>query len=261
MREEESTCQVFAAVAVDALWRSFETAVEQKQGTSQLERLCAELTREEQQKQLRREQKKLKRKRKKGKLAEQDGKDNCNDCECAGEFDDKDDTDKDCSCSPEKSDDNIEMLNCNCEDLSSVKNDSKFNEDRMNLDTIKINKGTNCKKSNCDELWSDECKCDRSDKKNGKKSYKYDSFLSTECNGKKENGNSSDHSHDCGYSSENNNGCCETGSLISSLPSSPEGSEVACSESCCQHEYTPLSKFHYGNGHQLSLQEMLEVSK
>jgi hypothetical protein len=53
------------------------------------------------------------------------------------------------------------------------------------------------------------------------------------CNG---NWSSSDHSQDCGYSSENNNGCCDTGSTSSSLPSSPEGSEVACSDGFCNHE-------------------------
>lgn len=80
---------------------------------------------------------------------------------------------------------------------------------------------------------------------------------------KKESGSNSDHSHDCGYSSENNNGCCETGSLISSLSSSPEGSELACSDSCCQHDtdYITHCRLSYGGtGHQMSLQEMLEVS-
>jgi hypothetical protein len=50
------------------------------------------------------------------------------------------------------------------------------------------------------------------------------------------NWSSSEHSQDCGYSSENNNGCCDTGSGSSSLPSSPEGSEVACSDGFCNHE-------------------------
>lgn len=53
------------------------------------------------------------------------------------------------------------------------------------------------------------------------------------CNG---NWSSSEHSQDCGYSSENNNGCCDTGSASSSLPSSPEGSEIACSDGFCNHE-------------------------
>lgn len=67
MREEECTCQVFAAVAVHTLGRSFETAVENYLGVSRLELLYAEFEREEQRKQILREQKKIKRKRKKGK--------------------------------------------------------------------------------------------------------------------------------------------------------------------------------------------------
>lgn len=69
MREEECTCQVFAAVAVHTLSRSFETAVENHLGVSRLELLYAEFEREEQRKQLIREQKKIKRKRKKGKFS------------------------------------------------------------------------------------------------------------------------------------------------------------------------------------------------
>lgn len=245
MKEEECTCQVFAAVAVDALWRSFETAVESKQGISQLELLYAEITREEQQKQLRKEQKKLKRKRKKERLAELEGKENCIEYDDGDEFDDKDELEKDCTCTPLKN----EPLNClHCDDLTPKSNCAVKDDEK------------NCKKICTTEIWVNECKCDLSDKKGRKNStYKCDSFFPNDCS-KKENGNSSDHSHDCGYSSENNNGCCETGSLISSLPSSPEGSEVACSESCCQQDYMPFSRFPYGNGHQLSLQEMLEVS-
>lgn len=68
IREEECTCQVFAAVAVHTLGRSFETAVENHLGVSRLELLYAEFEREEQRKQILREQKKIKRKRKKGKV-------------------------------------------------------------------------------------------------------------------------------------------------------------------------------------------------
>lgn len=114
MREEECTCQVFAAVAVDTLSRSFEMAVERKQGISQLELLYAELAREEQQKQIRKEQKKIKRKRKKGKSGEHgDGKENCIDFD--DEYDDKDDImDKECTCVHDKSN---EMSCFACEDL------------------------------------------------------------------------------------------------------------------------------------------------
>lgn len=55
-----------------------------------------------------------------------------------------------------------------------------------------------------------------------------------------------DHSQDCGYSSEQNNGSCDTRSASSSVNSSPEGSEVACSEGFCDHEGNLSSiSFHF----------------
>lgn len=76
------------------------------------------------------------------------------------------------------------------------------------------------------------------------------------------NGTPIDHSHDCGYSSGNNGGCCETISGSSSLMSSPEGSEVACSDGFCNHERGDCIDVCKGDkttcsGLTLSLQEML----
>uniref|UniRef100_W8BQ06 Gametogenetin-binding protein 2-like n=2 Tax=Ceratitis capitata TaxID=7213 RepID=W8BQ06_CERCA len=65
LREEERACQVLAAVGVHALSRSFDMAVERKQGISNLELLYQEISRAEKVKELRREQKKLKKKLKK----------------------------------------------------------------------------------------------------------------------------------------------------------------------------------------------------
>ncbi|EDV47931.1 gametogenetin-binding protein 2-like [Drosophila erecta] len=65
LREEERACQVLAAVGVHALCRSFDTFVEQKQGISNLELLYQEISRAEKAKQIKREQKKLKKKKKK----------------------------------------------------------------------------------------------------------------------------------------------------------------------------------------------------
>nr|XP_036675019.1 gametogenetin-binding protein 2-like [Drosophila suzukii] len=65
LREEERACQVLAAVGVHALCRSFDTFVEQKQGISNLELLYQEISRAERAKQIKREQKKLKKKKKK----------------------------------------------------------------------------------------------------------------------------------------------------------------------------------------------------
>lgn len=139
MREEECTCQVFAAVAIDALCRSFETAVEHKQGISQLELLYAELAREEQQKQIRKEQKKLKRKRKKEKIAGQESKERCNDCETESQ---ENDSEKGCSCGKED-------LNCqNCENKNS-------NECGKCTDE---KKGKKDKLMSGDESWTNDCR-------------------------------------------------------------------------------------------------------
>ncbi|KAL3268221.1 hypothetical protein HHI36_007345 [Cryptolaemus montrouzieri] len=252
IREEECTCQVFAAVAVDTLSRSFETAVELKQGVSQLELLYEELAKEEQLKQIRKEQKKIKRKRKKGKYIENDAKDNCNDCD--EDEDDKDGMEKVCDCSENES------VKCECDQPENNRQDDNFECSKLcnKLDNLQCNS----------DVWIDGCKCGSSpdSKTNKKVPFQCDNYNVPNGGGvgdfgKKENGSSSDHSHDCGYSSENNNGCCETGSLVSSLSSSPEGSELACSDSCCQHETDYVSHFRLtygGNANQLSLQEMLD---
>lgn len=278
MREEECTCQVYAAVAVDSLCRSFETAVEKKQGISQLELLYEELTKEEQLKQQRKEQKKLKRKRKKEKLV--DEKENCIRCETPIEEESK------CLCSMniisniklDKSKD----LTVNCKDC----HDNKKNAGTPIKDKCLEQ---NIEKARSKDNWYEtegNCNCAISDtSRNTKKKNKICSFtqnsafdehddsdLSDPIRSKniekhvnKEFWSSSEHSHDCGYSSENNNGCCETTSGASSLPSSPEGSEMACSESCCNlavachAEYKHSKFFPRGSSIKLSLQQMLEV--
>lgn len=65
LREEERACQVLAAVGVHALCRSFDMSVEKKQGISNLELLYQEISRAEKAKEHKREQKKLKKKKKK----------------------------------------------------------------------------------------------------------------------------------------------------------------------------------------------------
>lgn len=69
LREEEATCQTLAAVAVEAFYRKFETAVEKKSGVSKLQLLYDEITQEEQSRQQRKEQKKLKKRKKKERQA------------------------------------------------------------------------------------------------------------------------------------------------------------------------------------------------
>jgi hypothetical protein len=65
LREEENACQVLGAVAVHALSRNFDTAVEKKRGISNLELLYEEISREEKLKEQKKEQKKMKKRKKK----------------------------------------------------------------------------------------------------------------------------------------------------------------------------------------------------
>lgn len=326
MREEECTCQVFAAVAVDTLCRSFETAVEMKQGISQLELLYEELTKEELLKQQRKEQKKLKRRRKKERLAA-DEKENCNRCETPVEEEEQLSQNnsnsssragsKLCTCAITIVVPNVKSLektrenNVNCKECIGnnkmlLMNGSGGSVGKSNgKATTKFMNGSGEEKDTWYDTDTSHCKCNTSStsatsatstKKNKKSKSEFaysphagvdgggttydcehdDSDLSDPMmpnnkatSGKqpavKETWSSSEHSHDCGYSSENNNGCCETTSGTSSLPSSPEGSEMACSGSCCNlaadchTDYKHSKFFPRGNSIKLSLQQMLEV--
>ncbi|KAH1003209.1 gametogenetin-binding protein 2-like isoform X2 [Dendroctonus ponderosae] len=131
VREEERTCQLFAAVAVHTLHRSFETVVEKARGVSQLELLYEEFAREEQAKQKHKEAKKSRRKRRKGKALCEKAR-----CEFA----------PDCLCpAPGKPDGVCEC----CSDDSDSREDALLDQSRCSSD-----------------LWADDCdskelcKCD-----------------------------------------------------------------------------------------------------
>ncbi|XP_072943354.1 gametogenetin-binding protein 2-like [Epargyreus clarus] len=224
LREEEGTCQTLAAVAVEALYRKFETAVELKSGVSKLQLLYDEITQEELSRQQRKEQKKLKRRKKKERQTVE------NKCKEAD------------SEEPEEK--------CQCEECLLEERDTP-------TDLLSPREYNNCyEETNEDSCQS--CQEDyttikgRSPKKSGKNRVKNGDLSPNE------------HSQDCGYSSGNNGGCCETLSGSSSLMSSPEGSEVACSEGFCNHErgdcldLTKNDKMSC-TGFTLSLQEMLDT--
>ncbi|KAJ3642523.1 hypothetical protein Zmor_025292 [Zophobas morio] len=245
MREEECTCQVFAAVAVDTISRSFETAVERKRGFSQLELLYAEIALEEQQKQFRKEQKKIKRKRKKGKALEQEGKENCNECE--KDYEDANCLNRNYSCSQ-----NQANLNYSCELLADGL--LKYGDLGSECGCARNCGEKENSRCNTRKLWIDGCKCEN-ERRNQKNTYRCENYVAA-VNFKTINGSSSDHYPEYDYTSENSNSCYETMSLFSSISSSPEGSELACYDTCCQHESESLSAIKYGA--QLSLQQMLE---
>ncbi|XP_023720325.1 gametogenetin-binding protein 2-like [Cryptotermes secundus] len=286
LREEECTCQVLAAVAIEALCRNFEMAVEVKQGVSQLELLYEQITKEELAKQQRKEHKKQKRRKKKEKRAELEEKEN--NCECESE--ENAEPFSSCTClDPKPALQNtdrhkLQVLDhkskgsptCYCEDCIQRKRDkgslmgsveTEPNKAQRSSDKQqeqhKRKTGANCSPeepaSNNNSLLSNirissptfpssatpqqqlslspcqSCKNTQDLVETSAPLLNTNSSLKNclHCNG---NWSSSEHSQDCGYSSENNNGCCDTGSASSSLPSSPEGSEIACSDGFCNHE-------------------------
>ncbi|VEN60760.1 unnamed protein product, partial [Callosobruchus maculatus] len=245
VREEERTCRVFAAAAVYSLSENFESAVERFTGVSKTEILYEELQREERQRLQRKEQKKIKRKRKKGKteMVAKDGareECSCADSEEGGKQDDDAIGCEECGgrrpkpveggacpngkpigdvgCTAGEEEGWMEAIGeCKCGEGGG---DGGIDEtpappDGRTLKEVREAMG--------------RCKCDTrslSNCFNGMEGVACAKRYTTAGSN-----NSDSNSHDCGYSSENNNGCCgDTGSLVSSLSSSPAGSELACSE-------------------------------
>ncbi|CAK9812187.1 Gametogenetin-binding protein 2-like [Anthophora quadrimaculata] len=297
LKEEETVCKVLAAVAVDALSRNFQMAVEVKQGISQLELLYEELTREEIAKQQRREKLRLKRKKKKERRYETEEKENTCDCSSKRQNGNSDTT---CVCADSKpttqniDQHKLQVLDpknkgpptCKCSDCvkkskSSISRSESqtqlaFPQKSSNMQKNVIKKGfpepkskivTNqAKKSSTpvknlseEELFDtcESCK-DFSEKiennhwhtledcKDPMTKEIVDAWIgkpSKRCNmwiemkkrfelsisERKSRSLSEQSSQDCGCSSEHN-------ISSSSLPSTPEGSEVACNDGCCNHE-------------------------
>ncbi|GLH06233.1 Gametogenetin-binding protein 2 [Gryllus bimaculatus] len=293
MREEECTCQVLAAVAIEALCRNFEMAVEGKQGMSQLELLFEQIAKEELAKAQRKEHKKQKRKKKKEKRAEQDEKENT--CECESEEPEdtvNEETFSSCTCSEAKpatqnSDRRkLQVLEhkgksssaCSCKDCQRKKKDKVSVENGSNSSCNHPSKSVACQKSQLQRGRNvTNGHCSSEDLPSPARKTAIHSSVTvvrnptTSCaNLSPENvslspcqscknaqdsmdehharvsdtqtpvlpaaWSSSDHSQDCGYASENNNGCCDTASVSSSLRSSPDGSDIACSDGFCNHE-------------------------
>lgn len=249
LKEEENACQVLAAVAVHALCRSFDMAVEKKRGISNLELLYKEISRAEKAKEQRKEQKKLKKKKKK------------NDKKCA-------DASTLCLCNG--GDDDMATMVCTCGALDENGYDSNDDQDETTM---------NCCNNNSDDINSEMA----SSKANGTGTDgggggdggggccnavvddisidvkdEISLFSCHTCvanvggNSKKGGGggggsvgavankNRCSKSIDGGYVSEpsNHDGPCSSvlSSRTSSMTSSPEGSEIACSDGFCNHD-------------------------
>lgn len=228
LKEEENACQVLAAVSVHALCRNFDMAVEKKRGKSNLELLYEEMNREEQMKEYRKEQKKLKKRKKRNE------KKNIPNLFHNYKPDDDEPIPDKCDCS--SIDEN--ELTLNHEDVEADDEDDNCLCDEEHEEINRISDivpnllccQDSLVNSKDEEVSVISCHSCENNKHNQKKI------------------NTSGRSKvyiDGGYSSESHGGSCSatvssslsspnsrTSSLISS---SPEGSEIACSEDYCNH--------------------------
>ncbi|GAB1866733.1 Gametogenetin-binding protein 2-like [Camponotus japonicus] len=312
LKEEETVCKVLAAVAVDALSRKFQMAVEVKQGISQLELLYEEFAREELAKQQRREKLRLKRKKKKERRYETEEKENS--CDCPNEKQGK----SSCICAESKpttqniNRHKLQVLDpknkgpptCKCSDCLKKQKTSSISQSQSKVELafpvkktstqqaiiksstseVKMKFSTSQSKQSdttCKQLpqedSSDTCEsCKESKKvdegqwhvydKNCKDSMTnelVDAWITKPSTSKytmwiemkkrfeierKNHSSSEQSSQDCGYFSGHN-------ISSSSLPSTPEGSEVACNDGCCNHEGACQDKFDHSSPNIFLLQE------
>lgn len=208
LREEENACQVLAAVAVHALCRSFDMAVENKQGISNLELLYEEISREERCKELKKEQKKLKKRKKRNEKKIMDNiLDDTTECDVAT-------VSENCSCLPDhieddERDDRIILCDGTIIDAVPKQFIALNKRETFITKTNGITTGCISCQGSATTNFSSSNECTRA-------------------------------SIDGGYSSEplhTESSLMSTNidSTTSSLVSTPEGSEVACSEGFCNH--------------------------
>lgn len=248
LKEEENACQVLAAVAVHALCRSFDMSVEKKRGISNLELYYKEISRAEKAKEIRKEQKKLKKKKKKNekKITDAGG------LRC-------------CSCDFDNIENDSGRCNCTMADENEYDTEEQELNNCCNGSKGKPAAETSTSKSKCCANSSDEMSIDVKDEVSIFSCHSCE-IIGSGCAKSIDGGYvsepSSHHDGPCSVLSSNNN------SRTSSIASSPEGSEVACSDGLCNHDQhgggnhshrtTPeyVGRQHV-NGLPLTLQQML----
>lgn len=255
LKEEENACQVLAAVGVHALCRNFDMAVEKKQGISNLELLYQEISRAEKVKEFRKEQKKLKKKKKKNEKKNLetrltfdalDSVETKSPWECIindnGYYvDNEDEQEIDICCSSSDGSSGICTVgkkgNVNGADRTILKKQDILTNSRCCMNNNITTKVKNCNTNKSGNLNNVKTKfSDASCKScvnniNGYTKYIDGGYVSEP---------SSHHEESCLMLSISNNN-----SRTSSIVSTPEGSEVACSDGFCNHE--PLHINRNGN--------------
>lgn len=238
LKEEENACQVLAAVSIHALCRSFDMSVEKNQGISNLELLYEEITRAEKVKEQRKEQKKLKKKKKKNDKRNMESRSSCNSCEPVT-------VPETCICSMDECDEEHQHDDDEDDD-KIVLCDGTVMECPPSI----ISKVASCCIINPNSDVKDECSV-------------------SSCHSCDNIVGGCTKSIDCGYMSEptsshHDGSCSILSSRTPSIVSSPEGSEVACSDGFCNHDtgsngLRDCFASHIGpGGLVLTLQQMLD---
>ncbi|XP_059615137.1 gametogenetin-binding protein 2-like [Phlebotomus argentipes] len=238
LKEEENACQVLAAVSVHCLCRSFDMAVEKKRGKSNLELLYEEISRAERAKEQRREQKKLKKKRKK---SEKKGMASCRSCNGGGSEEEEEEEDESHVAvvandrqeedeSEEDAEEEELMRRDACEQKKKSKKSAKETVGQQReKKTSAVNNNNNSKDRGGGDRGCLMGKAVEDIK---------DEISVTSCHSCENN--ACTQSIDGGYVSEPSNHesilSSTAHSGVSSLSSTPEGSEVACSEGFCNHD-------------------------
>lgn len=237
MKEEENACQVLAAVAVHALCRSFDMAVENKLGVN-LELIYDEISREDRirEEQLKKRKMKKRKKRNEKKQKDDDEQDSYN-CEpepvpdkCACSDDHVHSEDEENLHSDDDDDEKIVMCDGTVIDVGLAPTSTNAAKAMKVMSPVKVHHATNHEHS-----------AERSRSTSVENlDVKVDELSITSC----QSCHDGDGEHcaqrsidDAGYSSEthhdgllSNNNSSRTSSIVST----PEGSEVACSDACCK---------------------------
>lgn len=237
VKEEENACQVLAAVAVHALCRSFDTAVENKLGVN-LELIYDEISREDRIKEEQLKKRKMKKRKKRNEKKQKDDEDqdsyNCEPepvpekCHCS-EIDHVHSEDEE-NLHSDDDDEKIVMCDGTIIDVGLAPSSTMSSAAKVIkvISPVKVHHASNhdhsAERSRSVSVENLEVKVDE--------------VSVTSCQSCHDgDGDCAQRSIDAGYSSETHHDGLLSNNIssrTSSIVSTPEGSEVACSDVCCK---------------------------
>lgn len=233
VKVEENACQVLAAVSVHALCRSFDMAVENKRGVN-LELIYDEISREDRLKEEQMKKRKMKKRKKRNEKKQKDDDDqdsyNCepepvpDKCDCSE--DDHMHSEDEENLHSDDDDDKIILCDGTIIDVAHVpmSKSSKAAKAAVKIAHHASNHDHSAERSRSTSVENLDAKADV--------------MSVTSCQSCHDgDGECAQRSIDAGYSSETQHDGLlsnNTSSRTSSIVSTPEGSEVACSDVCCK---------------------------